>query len=779
VTAVLVLGLGLGANTVLFNAVHALLWRPLPFPDSGRLVALQHRSPRGVIHGSTSGRNVADIRNHVPGVAEIGLVSGAPPIAVALGNDIVDLESAGVNSGYLRALGLRPLAGHLFGEEDDLGQAREKRAILTESAWRTYFGADPAIAGRVVDYIDASQRKQIRIVGVVSDRYTLPYASSAKVLTSIPWLMPAVQANRGNMVFQTVMRLKPGLGLAEVSGQVTAALRASEQELPAERRGNTSWLEPLRTVLVASFRTPVWLLYAAAGLLLLLTVANVASLFLARAIARTHETALRAALGATLSHTLRAFLLEALLVCGAGLVLAFTVDAWVRALVPQFVPELGAVGASMLEPGGVLVAFGVAVCLLVAVAIAVLPTMQARRTSLVESLGQAGRGGTARTSWRGVLAAAQLAIILVLLGVGSLIGRSFVWALHTDPGFDADHVVTFKATLPVAMEGRTAAAYDLSRAISSVAGTVRVGFSGEAPIGNFYAAAHSGREGDLRATDPVVAFRLVDSGYFRAIGARFVTGRAFTPAEVQDGRAVTVLNEAGARLLFPDSDPIGRVVHSALNDMKLTVVGVIRDIKTNGLDLRAPEMIYIPYMPFFSNAVVFSVRTSVAPDAYEAALRDRVKGWNANAVVRDFQPLQADLRKTVQGRFRASALIGLFAILGLFVGSVGLYATIAANVQRLAKEIGVRMALGATTRSVLVQVLGQGARVLACGVAAGLAGTVAAARLVSRHLYGVGPLDAASFAIALALLCGAALLATLLPALRASRIDPAEALRSE
>lgn len=776
---VAVLGLGLGANIILFNALNALLWRPLPFPDAGRLVSLEHRGAEGAHFTVSSGRDAADLRQRVPSLSAVGLSSKTGPLAFVLGSQgTVDFESASVNSGYLAALGQKPVAGRFFREEEDFGRAGEDRAVLAESAWRQYFDSDPGLVGRTIAFLDGGNPRPIRIVGIYPDRVTLPYLDHAVLLTPIAWRHADLEANRGNLLYRTVLRVKPGVEVSQASAQASAALSASEMELPESQRGRRSALIPLRSALVAQ-RTPAWLLYSAAGLLLLLTTINVASLFLARALARRHETAVRRALGASFGHTLREQLVEALLVCGAGLGLALALNEWGQSLVPVFVPELRNVGPELLSTGSTLVAFGVVTSLVVACALTLLPVLQSRRLALLPALSGSGRATSVRAGWQGRLASAQLAVILVLLALGGLIGRSFVEALRTPPGFDAAHAITLRASIPGPAEARTGGAYELARVIAAVPGTSGVGFAAERPIGLTYSASHSTRPGEFTATDPSVPFRLVDGGYFRALGTRLVSGRVMTEAEVRGQADVAVLNQSAARLLFGAIDPVGRQVHSALGNTMLRVVGVVEDMRSEGLDRNAPPMLYRGYHPFFGSDVFFTVRTARNPDDYAAAVQARVKDWNARVVLRDIVPMEARLRETVAGRMRASALVGGFALLGLLVGTVGLYGTVAAYAQQLRRELGIRLALGAPTGSVLRRVLGHGLRLVAAGTVVGVAASAAAAVFIRKQLYGILPWDLPAFAAALVLLVAAALSASLVPALRASRINPAEVLRGQ
>jgi len=414
--------------------------------------------------------------------------------------------------------------------------------------------------------------------------------------------------------------------------------------------------------------------------------------------------------------------------------------------------------------------------LVVAGALALLPALLRRQASVTSGLTSAGRGVSARPRGREPLAAVQLALILVLLAFGSLVGRSFIHALKSDPGFDPSGVITFRASLPAEEKARVAEAYEAARIVASLPGTRRVAFSFEAPLGGGFAAKHTSRA-EADAADPMIPIRLGSSGYLETLGARILRGRSLTEEEVRSERSVAVLNESAARALFGRQDPVGRIVRSGFGNSVLTIVGLVHDMRTSGLDRAADPAIYYPYLPYFGSGVVFSVRTTEPLERFIPAVTRRLASWNAAVVVRSGRSLETGLRQTIRPRLRAGYLVGAFALLGLLIGMVGLYGTLSADVSGQSRELGIRLALGASAGSILGRVLGRGLRLVAAGVVLGMAGSAGAAVLIRRHLFGIGPWDGASFATAVALMVVAASIAILVPALRAARIDPAATLR--
>ena len=777
VTAILVLGLGLGVNLILFNTAYALLWRPLEFPQPDRLVTLSGQTSGGSVTNAITGANAWTLKSESSPVSEIGVIGDQRLVSLLEGDDSVDLASASIDSGYFRALGLQPIAGRFFGAEEDRGGARELPAVLMESVWRGQFAADPTVVGRALQLQAGGARLAIRVVGVAPASATLPFASGAEILLPIASASPGIRNNAGDAVYKGVARLRPGVSIGQASAQIDAALRAVEPKGHFVSWGR-HWLVPLRDVLAPVKRSAVLLLYCAACLLLLLTCANLTSIFVARSMARVHETSVHLALGATRRRVAFANFEEALLVCAAGTGLAFLVESWVRPLVPRFVPALEKVGPELLDAGPVLVTFGIAIWLGVALVVSAASGWRFRAGSLSEVMALGGRGAVPDGEFRSVLAAAQLAIVLTLLTVSGMVGHSFLAAMRSKPGIDPRGVMVFQVSLPGGKDSPLPAIHGLAAQLATIPETRSVAFTAALPVGPApFHCLTAGRAGDLRAGDPMVAYRLIGPSYFETLGARLTAGRAFTAEEVQRWSQVVILNEAAARTLFPGESALGRTVHSAIGDRRSVVVGIAGDIRTEGLDQPVVPMIYMPYVD--SAGLRFLVRSDIPAAALLPLIKERVRASQAGAIVQRYQPLPETIDDTVRGRKVAAVLVGGFALLGLIVSSVGLYGTLAAQVHQRRREIGVRIALGASMRSLLVVFLGRGLRIVAAGAFAGTALSVAAGRAIRTELYGVSVMDPMAFGVALGLLSCAAMAACLVPAVRAGRVDPMQTLRAE
>ena len=774
---VLVLGLGLGANLVVTNAVYALLWRPLDFPQPERLVTLRTENATGAAR--ITGERAGLLRDEAASLAEVGLFKGEPLMAVFMGSEVLELTAARVNSGYARALELQALAGRLFAEEEDRGGIAEERGLLSESAWVKYFRADPGVVGQLLPYQTGTERRQLRILGILRRAPTLPFAGEPDVLLSIPWQSNRVRGNFGDARYRCVLRTKPGVTLDRVSAEVQGAFDASAGGSGDTGTKQTRFVAmPLRKALAPSNARATLVLWAAAGLLLLLTCANLASLIVARLNERLQDASVRLALGASWRHLLLGYLAESLLLCLAGTIAAFGLNSLVRTWIPGFFPDIESFGAGHLATGPALVMFGGVLCTGVALLITLPASLQVRTTRLPTALSRHGGSRVSRrTSWTLGLATAQLAVVLPLLTTGGLIERSFLAALRTDSGMEPEGVVTLRVSVPIQRGDLPATASDLAHAIASIPGARRASFSAQPTIGSYSSTMVNTHGGRFSPDDPFIGIRGIGAGYFETLGARFSIGRSMTEDEVRRGDAKVVLNEAAAKALFPDANPVGRQVYKGFLGLSNTVVGVVEDIRHEALDSEPGPMAYLPYRAILSRGLTFVARTD-DPALFLSTVTARVRAWHAGALVRDIRKLDDTVAATVDHRRRSGLLVGGFALLGLLVSSIGLYGTLANYVQRRRQEIAVRMALGATRYRIMQMVFVEGVRLVASGVVLGILSSVAAGHVIRQLLYGVAPVDAVSITVAVTVLSTATITASLFPALRASGMNPGSALKS-
>lgn len=583
---VLVLSLGLGANLIISNAAYAVLWRPLSFPQPEHLVTLRSENTKGVVRTVTvvTGGQAGLLADEVASLAQVGLVKHEPAMAVSLENETLDWTAAGVNSGYLRALGLQPLAGRLFSDEEDAGTGVEARGLLTEAAWQKYFRGDPGIVGQLLSYQTGARRSQLRIVGIVRKTAALPFAGDPDVLLSVPWRNEGVRNNFNDARYRCVLRTKPDVALNRVSMEIQQAFDSIGGKAAGERRNSYTAI-PLRTALAPSNTTATLMLWGAAGLLLLLTCANLAGLILARSTARLQDSSVRLALGASWRHLLLNNLAESALLCLAGTLFAFWLSNLCGTWMPALFPDLRSFGPDHLASGPVLAAFGGILCAAVALVIALPASLHMMTTRVAGALSQHSGGRvTRRNRWTLFLVTAQISVVLTLLTAGGLVERSFLAALRTDPGFESEGAVTFRVSIPSSRDALPAAASDLARVIATIPGTSGASFAATPPLGSNWRTSMSSRAGQFAADDPHIGFRRIGAGYFETLGARLSAGRAFTEEEVRRGDEKMILNESAARILFSDTEAVGRAVHTAFGGMNCTVVGIVNDIRHEALD---------------------------------------------------------------------------------------------------------------------------------------------------------------------------------------------------
>ncbi len=778
----LVLALGLGANLVLFHTIYSLLWKPLNYPEPDRLVtSLVDVMGPGKMVPAISLHQAVVVRQEVPAVDAVGVYTpeigiGRDPSFVLTQNTVpVSFSSLRVNSEYFRALGIRPIAGRLFGAQEDRGEGTELEGIITESTWRTYCNSNPSVVNQSLAFKNGGKAAQVRILGVVPDNAVLDRQGDApdepRLLMPLAWLVPDPNGIT-NLVYRGVFRLKLGATVAQASAQIDAALRPT-----IKWRDFHYAAAPLRQLLAPVDRETMLLLYGGSCLLLLLTCINLANMFLVRYLERIRDTAMRLALGAPKTSLLRLNLIEAFCVCTLGTAMSFVLMAFAQPLIVRFVPLVQNLGAHSLSIGWAETATGLMACLTIASVVSLAPAWVLWRTDLVSILALGGRGITiGRQRWRSGLVIGQIAIAMTLLSVAGVLGRSFANALHVDPGMDAQHVITFQARFPEStnMYGAGAALREQLKALPNVRGAA---FADESFLG-----LHSANISNPASANPVqmqAPYRLVSDGYLEAMGARLEAGRAFTPDEVQSATSVVMLNQEAAKSLFPGESPIGKAVDLGFGGRRSIVVGLVGNMRDQGLDREPPLVAYMPYVPEQAGQLHFFVGVKGDPALAISMIPDRIAQYDKSVIVRNPHLLEDDMRSTIIGRLTSSTLIGGFALLGLIVSAVGLYSTLAAQVQRQYRDIGVRLALGATIGTAVRTVVAEGLLVLACGVALGFVGTLASAPVLKHAAYHLPAMDMTSLSIAALLLTLAAGIALLPPILRVRSVNPVDVLRAE
>jgi putative ABC transport system permease protein len=775
--AVATLALGIGANTAMFSVVHAVLLRPLPYPEPERLLRVRWGSSAPDLHDlSAQATTTEGFGGYRPQFFDVP----AEPLAERVDGALVTGEA-------LRLLGARPAQGRLLTAEDDRVGA-EKVVVVSDAFWRARLGADPAAVGRTVRFVTGTYR----VVGVMRPGFELPEVKAAHVFAPIwPESPPEAEARGAHTLFGFA-RLRDGVTLAQAQAEADTIAQRLARLYPVENRDRRYVLVPLHDFIVSDVRAALLLLFGAVGFVLLIAGVNVVNLLLARAADRQREMAIRASLGAGRGRLLRQLLVESVLLAAMGGLAGLLVGWWGLGLIVRLgqdqVPALETVRLD-----ATVLAFTGAVSLLTGVLFGLAPGLRAAGRSVAPELKDGARAidGPGREPLRRALVAAEIALSVVLLAGAGLLLRSLNRLQSVDPGFVSDQVLTFNLTLPMNpyrdIPRRTVffeSVLDRMRAlpgVTSVAATSELPFDPGRVPQNFLiegeAAIEPGRE-------PDVLSRGITPGYFRTLGIPLRRGRDLEPADVAGSEPVGVVNEAAVRTLFHGRDPIGRRVAWARAEPRvwIRVVGVAGDVRGDGLDTGDSPALYTPMAqeprPWrtWMNVVA---RASVPPASLTEAVKGEVGRVDRNVPVTRLRAMGELLAGSLAARQFTLALLGAFAAVAVVLAGIGIYGVMAYAVSRRTREIGLRMALGARAEDVVRLVLGQALGVTLLGVAAGLAGALALRRLVESMLFGVGAADPATLAVVAVLLAVVALAAGYVPARRAARVDPSVALRSE
>ena len=781
--ALVVFALGIGANAAIFSVVHAVLLQPLPYPDASHLVRVWHTPPQsgfpGVKTFAVSNANYLDweAQNHV--FEKMALIHFANLNWAGDGGEPQAIPAARVTPDFFSVLGASPALGRTL-TADDFRPGTEPAIVLGDALWRTRFGSDPRVVGREIRLND----RMVRVVGVMRPADRLPDYASAWV----PFVMDAKErAMRVNHNCVTVARLKRGVGLAAAQSEMNVISDRLARQYPEDDAGWGALVVPLREDLVGDVRPLLLVLLGAVGFVLLIACANVGNLMLARTLGRRREIAVRAALGASRPRLLGQLIAESLLLSVAGGALGLALATFglpsLVALLADRLPRAAEVRLSVP-----VLAFAAGLSVLTGVLAGIVPAWGAMRADLAHALQQgAARGASeAGRRTRSLLVMAEVALSLVLLTGAGLLVRS-LWLLNrVDPGFDPRGVARIAVILPDAPYGdgarRTAFFQALLERLRALPGVEAAGAATNLPLngGSNFPVAFEGRPAPPVSEQPNVMTEIVAGDYFRTLRIPLKRGRTFDAHDDADAPGVVIVSEAMARRFWPGEDAIGKRLTTAFFPEKTReVVGIVGDVKLRGLEVREP--VSAMYMPL----------AQIPAPGMELAMRTRTPGATlkaAAAAVRALDPAQPiiesgsleDLVATslAQQRFGVQ-LLGGFSLLALVLAAVGIASVLAYSVRRRRREIGIRMALGARTETVLGMIVLQGMRTTLAGVAVGLVGAVALARLLGALLYGVGPADPATLGAVAALLCLVALAACLVPALRAGRIDPLRVLREE
>jgi len=780
VAAVAMLAIGIGANVAIFAVVNGLLLRPLPYPNQDRLVDVYQWFADRDIGVPFSAPDFVDLRARQEVFEDIALY-WRESVTLAGTGDPERVPAASVSPGLFRVLGVTPAAGRDFREGED-GPSAAPVVVLGHGLWQRRFGGEPVV-GRTISLDD----RTMTIVGVMPPDFDFP--GGAQLWT--PLVVEPEDYPRDRYSFPAVAALKPGVDLTAARANLDAIARQLEQEYPDANADVGIRARPLRDELVsANLRRAFVMLMAAVGLVLLIVCANLAGLLLSRAAARDQEMAVRAALGAGRGRLVRQLLVESLLLAslGAGLGLAAggaALDALV-AFAPATFPPWMTFGFDARVTG-----FAVALTMVTAVLAGLVPALRASRPDLHAGLKETGTRVTfERGRLRGALVVGQMALALVLLLASGLMTRSVLSLLDVDPGIRTEDILTLRVPLrPAAypLPADRVAFFDaLLPRLAAIPGVERVAATSSLPMAGPFSSLGLSLEGappPAPGREPIPVRHVVTPGYFETMGIGLVAGRLF---DARDGRPgvpeVALVNETFARRGWPDTDPVGRRVtfgNPGDDALWVTIVGVVSDVRQFGLGEQIDDDIYLPYgqLPLPAMTLVVRGRTGVAVPA--PAIRDAIRAVDPDLALFQARPMADVVARSVWQPRLFSWLFGTFGVAALVLAAIGVYGLLAYTVVQRTREIGLRLALGADRREVRRMVVWRGMRLAAAGLVLGMAAAVPATRALEALIFGVSATDPLTFAGVALLLLAVAWLACVVPAHRATRIDPMTALRCE
>jgi putative ABC transport system permease protein len=790
VVAALTLSLGIGANTAIFSIVHAVLLRPLPFANQEQLVTLWKRdtvsSAPFVELSPAEVRDWSQQTNSFSGVAALpATVYGYGYVLTGRG-DAVQLESAKVTGNFFSTLGAQAAHGRAFNEADDQVNG-PKVVILSDRVWRERFNADPNVIGRGITLTEGSYT----VVGVMPAKFEFP--KGVDLWLPIRTVMDARAVERYGMSFMTAVgRLKPGVTLAQAEAEMnTIVARVASEHPETEAAGHRIVITPLAEYLFGDARPALWLLLAATGMLLLIATVNIANLSLARATGRQREFAVRAALGAGRFRLVRQLLTESFILAICGGVGAVVLSHWLIKLLVRLAPtDIPRIEEVSLNATALL--FSLAVTLLTAILCGLVPALAATRLDLNRTLSEGGgrmSDGHSGSRARNALVIAQIAVTVVLLTGATLILRSFVNLSRVNLGFDPANTLTMQLRLQGSKYGAPESRRQFFRQLIERL-EARPGVEAASAVLIRPMEGHVGwdvpftieGQSDAEAKgNRVPNFEAVSPHYFRVLNLPLKAGREFTDFDNEQSQPVAIISETMAKTMFGAGvDPIGKRLKLDFRDHPWrTIVGVVGDARYRELqDVRFD--LYIPFeqwAPAFVNH--FAVRTGAEPTAMTSVVRGEVAALDpAQAVTGVATMEQLVAAHLARPRFSA-VLLNWLSGLALALAGVGIYGVLAYSVAQRVGEFGVRIALGARGVDILKLVIGQGMRLVAVGLVAGLAASFALTRLLSKLLFGVSATDPTTFGVVALILSAIALFACWLPARRATRVDPQVALRGE
>ncbi len=793
--AILALALGIGANTAIFSVIEATMLRPLPYRGGERLVEMYETYPNGYMSPAypdyLDWRAQADVFEEMTleGVFARTLTGRGPAQRIGVKY---------VTSSFLRTYNTAPLLGRDF-TADDERRGAPAVALLSHLFWQKEFGGRANVLGETVT-ID---KLAYTITGVLPASFKDSWAG--EIYAPVSQLGYEYFFVRGNHdTVRAIARRRPGVTIEQARAQMDTIAKRLERAYPGTNKGVGVRVRDMREVLTGRARQPALMLFAAVGFVLLIACANVANLLLARAAAREPEIAMRTALGAGRGRIVRQLLTESILLSACGGVLGVVFAAWSFAGLIRLVPSASTVGGLALD--WKVLAFALLVSLFTGLAFGLAPALKSSRAGLIDVIRGGATGRTVRDSrgLRRALVISEVALAFVILAGAGLLLRSFRNLLAVDPGFKTDQVITMRVAIPfeLSMPFDAPPAFyerllERVRALPGVAhaGVVRhLQFAGGWSTTPYFV---EGRPAPPAGQVPDASYKIADAAFFQAMRIPLLKGRFASRSDgtlpsipfneivgtwAENSTGVAVVSESFARKSWPEEDPVGkrfRVGRSQDKGQLLTVVGVVGDVRQWGLETQPPPTIYYSLWQYPDNNLFLVVRTLNDPQTIVAGVREIAKEIDKSAAVSDVALMRDRVDESVSGRLANTTVLGIFAALALLLAALGIYGVMSCMVARRTREIGVRIALGATPGKILAAIIGEAGALAGAGLAIGIGAAAALTRFIAAMLFGVKPFDAATLAATALVLLVAALIAAFIPAWRAMRVSPVSALRSE
>jgi putative ABC transport system permease protein len=792
IIVVLTLALGIGANTTIFSALDAVLLNPLPYKDADRLVVIwetnKHLGPEMWDRNEGAMGNFLDWRSRNQSFDQIGALFDTAMNMTGVGEP-QRIQSCVVTTNFFQVLGVQPMLGRSFLPEEEKPGA-PFTVILSHDLWQRQFGSDPNIINKTLTL----NAHQVAVVGVMPPAFELQFPTSKHVEMWVPFIIDVADPDyhdRTQNFLYTVARLKHGVSPEQAQSEMNLIAGQLQQQYPETNTERGVRVVLLHKQVVGNVESYLYMLFAAVGFLLLIACTNVAGLLLARVTARHREVAIRIAVGASRWRLVRQLLTESVILSALsglfGLLLAYGGVKLLVALTPSEVPRLHEIGLHVP-----VFIWTLTISIVTGVLFGLAPAIQASKpdlnTALKESSGR-NPGTFQGSGLRNVLVVSEVAVALLLLVGAGLMTKSFIRLQQVDPGFEATNLLSMNIALPTSKyrPQQTNIFYDqLIERLKNLPGVKSVAGIDVLPLSNSNVSSRFLIEGAPfvpLADRPYAGLRVVTPDYFQTMSIPNLKGRSFTEQDRENTPRVIIVNEALASRYWPNEDPIGkRLLLSEEGQGKqewLEIVGVVGNVRHKAIEMESMEEVYLPYKQSPGNFMNLVVRTTSDPASMAPAIRGQVLSVDKDQPVSDIMTMDQRVAKSVAAKRFVMFLLGAFSILALALAAVGIYGVMSYLVTQRTQEIGVRMALGAQRLDVLTLVVKKGMALAMIGTAIGLVASLALTRLMRSLLFEVTPTDWLTFVIASTVLLIAALLASYIPARRATKVDPLTALRYE